>query len=309
MTFYFDWEIEFIVFLQEHINGFLLDLVNIITEFGDELFLVGVIGLIYWCLNKELGRKLTLRLGLINVINPFIKNVAKRNRPYISSDRIKCLNPSEDGDIYNLDIQGYSFPSGHASNTIAVYGGIAKYKKNKLVTCLMLIVILLIGLSRNIVGVHFPTDVIAGWIIGIITLALLDLCINKFGERKVYICLCILGLFGFLIATSNDYYNGYGIMVGTILSIPFEKKYVQFEGTNNIIECVIRVVIGVLCFIELNALMKLPFSTTFLESGTLLALLVRSIRYTCLLFFELGIYPMSFKYLHKLFGGKDVKKD
>jgi hypothetical protein len=69
---------------------------------------------------------------------------------------------------------------------------------------------------------------------------------------------------------------------------------------------------GVAVFFGLNTLMKMPFSTDFLNSGEMSALLIRMVRYTLVVFAVLGAYPMVFKYGDKLFekekaaGAKEV---
>lgn len=77
---------------------------------------------------------------------------------------------------------GYSFPSGHSMNCIVCYGIliylIRRYCTNRRVadclTVLLGLLIFLIGFSRIYVGVHFPTDVLGGWSLG---LAFLLTCI------------------------------------------------------------------------------------------------------------------------------------
>ena len=69
-----------------------------------------------------------------NVWNPLIKNIALRLRPYFASDKIQLLRKIDpDADIMDVAAQGYSFPSGHSSSAVAVYGSLAAHeKKNRL---------------------------------------------------------------------------------------------------------------------------------------------------------------------------------
>ena len=66
---------------------------------------------------------------------------------------------------------GYSFPSGHSLISIVIYGLLGYFAMHLfkahaarvLVGAITILLIVLIGLSRVYVGVHFPTDVLAGW--------------------------------------------------------------------------------------------------------------------------------------------------
>ena len=47
------WEFQFITFLQQNGNAFFDFLWSVVSMFGEELIMVGVIGALYWCFNKE----------------------------------------------------------------------------------------------------------------------------------------------------------------------------------------------------------------------------------------------------------------
>ncbi|HNX27947.1 MAG TPA: phosphatase PAP2 family protein [Syntrophomonadaceae bacterium] len=74
--------------------------------------------------------------------------------------------------------EGYSFPSGHATLSMAFYGFIIylllaeskKSRKKKNLAGFLVVLIFLIGLSRIYLNVHYATDVLAGYILGIIFL-------------------------------------------------------------------------------------------------------------------------------------------
>lgn len=88
-------------------------------------------------------------------------------------------------------ITNFSFPSGHSFMSIAFYGlfiyWAALFIKNKkakaALIIFMIIIILLIGVSRVYLRVHFATDVIAGWSIGTCWLLVSLQVVNVFYER------------------------------------------------------------------------------------------------------------------------------
>lgn len=74
-------------------------------------------------------------------------------------------------------VNGYSFPSGHALATFVIYGLAAYFlaeslpNRRRLIFFITTVLLLLIGLSRLYLGVHWPSDVLGGWLIGTALLA------------------------------------------------------------------------------------------------------------------------------------------
>ena len=83
--------------------------------------------------------------------------------------------PRPDAAVWLIQEHGFSFPSGHAMNSVICYGIviylIRRHCPNKTVanvlTVLLAVLILLIGLSRPYLGVHYPSDILGGWSMGI----------------------------------------------------------------------------------------------------------------------------------------------
>lgn len=295
-VFSFDWENQLIIGIQKYMSDTMTGIASFITEFGDAMILVAIVGLFYWSLNKNLGKRLFIYLSLANIVNPCIKCLVRRMRPYMVNNEIECLKPvNNEGDIYDIVSQEYSFPSGHAVNSVSVYGTLLFNLKNKVWKILFGLLILLVGISRFSLGVHYPTDILAGWAVALICVIIYDYSENKLGKYKTYILFDIIGLFGFFIAETNDFFTGYGMMLGGTLGIIFEEKYVKFDGTKKILTVVIRTIIGAGLYLGLNELLKLPFTTEFLNSGTLLSFSIRAARYAIVVFVLIGVYPLSFK--------------
>jgi len=288
---------EIIIFLQSHLSSGFIKVLEFITDFGDEMAMVAVIGLFYWCLDRKFGLRLFMNLSIANIFYPMLKNVVKRLRPYMANKDIKCFQAAYSGDINDINTQGYSFPSGHMINATTVYGPIAGKHKNIVLRIVLIALIGLIGLSRFVLGVHYPSDVLVGLLFGLVMLFILDKLLKKFGEKKVYIAIAIVAFAGFFFCKSNDYYTGYGLFLGG-LAITFLEDKLKFENTNNIPEIIIRMIGGIVVFLGITTLLKLPFSDEFLASRTLGQYIVRTLRYAIGGFVDLGLYPLCFKYIH-----------
>lgn len=146
-------------FMSKHfISNSLTPVMRLITQFG------GTILMIVWALaslvlikNKRIAISVVSNLVLIALLNNILKLIVRRARP--TGFRL-------------LAETGYSFPSGHSMVSMAFYGYliylIYKNVRNKklrwtLITCFSLL-ILIIGMSRIYLGVHYTSDVFAGFL-------------------------------------------------------------------------------------------------------------------------------------------------
>ena len=296
-TFFFDWEVALMERLQGAIGGAAASVVSFLSAFGEELLLVAILGLLYWGLDKKLGKYVGLNLLVSNALCPMIKNVVVRRRPYFDNAGVKILRPVDsDADIYDIAAQGWSFPSGHSASAAAVYGSIARGTKSRVLTALAFVLPLLVGFSRVFVGAHYPTDVLAGWAIGAIVLFVVPALDRAVKPRWLfYLILLAVTVPGFFFCRSNDYFSAMGMLVGFMSGTAFEEKLVRFENTKNPLRVILRVLVGGALFFGLNTLFKLPFSSEFLAGGTYGALLVRFARYAVVLFLLIGVYPLLFR--------------
>lgn len=133
------------------------------TFLGSTGFLTAgtIFAFVYLAYRKESRRAFLFVFGILSSVwlNNIIKDLIKRPRP----------------NFFPLVHEtSYSFPSGHAMNSVVFYSLISycifwqmKNKKlGRLLTALVIVSVVVIGVSRVYLGVHFPTDVFGGWVIG-----------------------------------------------------------------------------------------------------------------------------------------------
>lgn len=151
--------------ITEEVKGSVIyEIFRWLTVFGSKPFMVPfVLGMmvVIWFMYRTLRPALTFGLVILGTytVNKSIKLLVTRERPEISA---------------LLDANGYSFPSGHAMVSFVCYGLLAYFIGRvvrsscfaMVVYCSMMIFALLIGFSRFIINVHYPTDIVAGWGLG-----------------------------------------------------------------------------------------------------------------------------------------------
>ena len=301
--FFFNWEVQLITWLQTHLGTAGASAASFISVFGEELICIAVLGFLYWCYDKEFGKYVGINVLAANVFNPMIKNVFIRRRPYFDNSVIACLKPvDKSAGIYDIAAQGYSFPSGHSTNAVTVFGSLFMYTKNRWLAIVGIVIPLLVGISRFCLGVHYPTDVLAGWLLGLVIVLILPVLAGRFKKRShFYILLLALSVPGVFYCRSSDYFTGVGLLTGYILAIPFEEKYVRFSNTRSPLRSVLRILGGLVIYFILNTVLKLPFSHEFLHSATMPSFLVRTLRYFIIAFIALGVYPLAFRYTDRFF--------
>ena len=125
------------------------------TFLGRVEFYLLIAPFIYWTIDRRLGIRALLLLVATDVITSSFKLLFHQPRPYWL------------GGVQELSQEAsYGIPSSHASDSLAVGGYLAYRAKKSWFWLVMSIVIFFVGLSRLYLGVHFPHDVLFGWLIG-----------------------------------------------------------------------------------------------------------------------------------------------
>ncbi len=148
---------------------FLTKIMLIITNFGaGYMIAISLIATLFLIWRKHQREVVTfLIIFIIGVfLNIALKSLIQRPRPDISPIT---------ANKQVISLSSYSFPSGHAMNSTVFYLALAFYfyhlthnkKLSLLVTFSLLILLFLIGFSRVYLGVHYPSDVLAGNIVGL----------------------------------------------------------------------------------------------------------------------------------------------
>ncbi len=114
-----------------------------------------LIAVIYWSIDRNLGIRLAIFLPLTASINSIMKQAFHSPRPYWLDPEIEAIRVTN----------GFGMPSGHAqAATVWLYA--ASFYKRRWFWIAAIFSVIMIGVSRIYLGVHFSTQVLAGWFIG-----------------------------------------------------------------------------------------------------------------------------------------------
>jgi membrane-associated phospholipid phosphatase len=150
----YDWGINLIIALQTG-APWLQAPMQFFSFLGTEEFFLFFLPFLYWCVDVRLGVRVGVMLSLSNNVNGFFKLAFHQPRPYWLSTQV----------LPGVSETSYGIPSGHAQHAAAIWGVVGSSGTTWL-RWLMGVVIFLIGFSRIVLAVHFPTDVLMGWLIG-----------------------------------------------------------------------------------------------------------------------------------------------
>lgn len=172
-------EMQFLLWLQNHMRSDILNHIFVfITNFFGQagiLWIAAAVLLLLFKKTRPAGIACAIALAIQGVlINLVIKPIVARPRPY---DACSLLIPLV------TRLKDYSFPSGHTGCAFSAAIVMAKMLPKKIGVPAVIIACLL-GFSRMYVGVHYPTDVLAGALIGIGSAIVGMLITQKITERK-----------------------------------------------------------------------------------------------------------------------------
>ena len=171
-------EFQILDYIQEHIRcGFLDAILPWITHVGSGYVIIIVaIALIAFKKTRKIGIESTAALLLMFIIlNLILKNLIARDRPCWINDTVEMLVKVP---------KDYSFPSGHSA--VAAIMATIVTANNKKAGIPVIIFALIVMFSRLYLYVHFPTDVLAGAIIGLIIAFTVLFAAKKIEKRESY---------------------------------------------------------------------------------------------------------------------------
>lgn len=265
------WGIDLIIVIQQVHSPVLDSVFRAITFLGEEQFYLFLFPVILWCIDYSFGVVLVIFFMLSNSTNIILKELFQHPRPF-------DLNPG----LKLSQADGYGLPSGHAQMSVTAWGAIAIRVRKIWFTIAAIVLILLIGFSRVYLGVHFPTDVLTGWIIGLILLAIyviarstLERWLSGLNLWLQLLLAVAVPLILLLFNQTNDAITSAGTLFGISVGLVFARRYVSFGVRGPWWHLVLRFLIG---FVVVLAL-YLGLKKVFPPDGTSFGAVFRFLRY------------------------------
>ena len=231
-----------------------------------------VILVVYWCFDKRTGRFALLCYGIGQALNQTMKAIFSVQRPWLKDSRIK---PSSSA---IRSATGYSFPSGHSESAFSAYGALI-YRRfaGKRMSWFLALLILMIGFSRNYLGVHTPQDVLAGFLVGFLSVVLVVQWQKKHVDERKTVTAILLIIVGLMVAVimkeysgsteqvllmKKDAMNAFGFLSGLLPSVILEEKKIGFSTQNLMLKQRFqRLLTGIMltlpCYLFLNSFFSL----------------------------------------------------
>jgi undecaprenyl-diphosphatase len=285
------WGLSVIIWMQS-MRSPVSDAVFAFGSFlGEEEFFFLLFATLLWAIDLRVG----FRIGMIFLasvwVNSLIKVAIAHPRPYDLDPSVGRAQPE----------LGYGLPSGHAQNAVVIWGGLAAWRRTRAAWIGAVLIALLIGLSRIYRGVHFPTDVIGGWLIGIVLLGaglMLSRPVGEWVARRPLGWQVGLALAGpaALVALFPDRgaITAAGTLAGACSGMAVTGRRLSLEMSGTVWQRALRLAIGLLILFLLYVGLKMVFPPE--EHAAYL--LFRFVRYVVLgVWVTLGA-PWLFAVLH-----------
>ncbi len=237
-----EWGIDIVIAIQKYRSPELDTFFLKVTSLGGDLFYFIAISLLYWSIDSKETAKFIVLFSIAYWINSELKGILNQPRPYNIMPELRIGHSSGGGGL----------PSYHAQGSFVFWGYLSVWFKKVPFTVLSVFFILLIAFSRIYLGRHFPTDIFAGWLIGLVLLSIFFISHDKIENwlignklsRNILIAFLAPALLASINANSWSV-SAMGVLSGFLVGYCIIRERIKFEASGTISQKIIRFIIGI----------------------------------------------------------------
>jgi hypothetical protein len=260
--------------------------------------------------NKRLAVRVTVVLLAALSLSDLLKMLLRNPRPFVAQGTYMKKWAVPPSSARSLAME-YSTPSGHAIGASSFYAFLYGCVRNRAARALAVAAILLIGISRPYLGVHYCEDIILGWALGL-SVALLSLRYTdaaavawsrlSYTLQVVLVASTCLIVWLLAVLLNGDSTAGQphaclgygGFLTGVVLARPLELRIVNFDPrSSTALVKILRFLLSV-CLVILTLLFLDKVFGLFADRTSLLWNLFEYLRYTATGFVAFFLAPLLF---------------
>jgi len=270
---------------------------GLITRLGEEMILILVFCILFWCVNKRMAYVMGISFFLSSLVVQGAKIVFRVARPWIYDPTFAPVGGALQAST------GYAFPSGHTQNAAALLGSLGALLKPKAVKIILFALVILVAFSRMYLGVHFLSDVVASLAITFLIIWFAAKVVTEEpASQKRELLLALFLIFAAVVVITIAtilYHNGAttpaqlrdstraaGAAIGFAVGMYVERMYIRFSvRSQNLPVEILKVVLGIAGVLAIQEGVRLI--------GT--GLVINAVRYFLMVSWLTLVYPLIIK--------------
>jgi undecaprenyl-diphosphatase len=267
---------------------------TVLTTLGEQAVVIAVSALIYWNIRKRGGYIIIMAYIASMVVNDILKISFQTARPFQELVGVTALRVET--------AEGFAFPSGHTQGATTLFVALALVFRRNVLYLLTAAAATLVGVSRVYLGVHWPIDVVASWVLGSLLAFLVYRGLVRWRHYGPLDAILIVGIAVLAVITgsvvgiaatlapaiqASSMGELGGVGIGLLAGFAVERRYVGFSTTGRFSVKLLRYLLGLVGTAVLLVLPGMLEPTVYVGD-----FLIDVVRYGLAGFWAVGLFPL-----------------